>query len=95
MDNKYQAFADLLYASLMGQSISLEKEENDRVNTESVDRVNDRVNDGIAKTILDTIALCPGVRTNEIATHIGKSKRLMYTIPEMPTHPNQMYRAND
>ena len=58
---------------LMGQSISLEKEENDRVNEESADRVNDRVNDGIAKTILDTIVLRPGVRTNEIAAHIGKS----------------------
>ena len=45
---------------LMGQSISLEEK-------------NDRVNDGIAKTVLDTIALRPGVRTNEIATHIGKS----------------------
>ena len=43
--------------------------ENDRVNGES----DDRVNDGIAKTILDTIALRPGVRTNEIAAHIGKS----------------------
>lgn len=58
----------------MGQSISLENEgENDRVNGEPDDRVNDRVNDGIAKAVLDTIALRPGVRTNEIAAHIGKS----------------------
>ena len=32
---------------------------------------------------------------HEILTALVKSKRLMYTIPEMPTHPNQMYRAND
>jgi len=32
---------------------------------------------------------------HEILTALIKSKRLMYTIPEMPTHPNQMYRAND
>jgi ATP-dependent DNA helicase RecG len=32
---------------------------------------------------------------HEILTALVKSKRLMYTIPEMPTHPNQMYRASD
>ena len=32
---------------------------------------------------------------HEILTTLVKCKRLMYTIPEMPTHPNQMYWAND
>lgn len=32
---------------------------------------------------------------HEILTTLIKSKRLGYTIPEMPTHPNQMYRASD
>ena len=59
---------------LMGQSIALDDEDaGDRVNVRLDDRVNDRVNDGIAKTIFDTIVQRPGVRTNEIATHIGKS----------------------
>ena len=31
----------------------------------------------------------------EILTCMVKRGRLAYTIPEMPTHPNQMYRAND
>ena len=31
----------------------------------------------------------------EILTTLIKSRRLGYTLPEMPTHPNQMYRAND
>ena len=57
-DRVYETQKELL--RLMGQSISLEGE-------------NDRVNDGIAKTVLDTIAMRPGVRTNEIAMHIGKS----------------------
>ena len=66
---------------LMGQSISLENEgDNDRVNDETDDRVNDRVNDGISKTVLDAIALRPGVRTNEIAAYIGKS------IPTVSRH---------
>ena len=37
------------------------------------DRVADRVSDGVAKAIFEMIALHPGVRTNEIATSIGKS----------------------
>ena len=66
---------------LMGQSIALDDEDaGDRVNGRLDDRVNDRVNDGIAKYILDTIVQRPGVRTNEIATHIGKS------IPTVSRH---------
>ena len=66
---------------LMGQSIALDDEyAGDRVNGRLDDRVNDRVNDGIAKNILDTIVQRPGVRTNEIATHIGKS------IPTISRH---------
>ena len=59
---------------LMGQSIASDGSGvNDRVNGKEDDRVNDRVNDGVAKAVLETIAKRPGVRTNEIATHIGKS----------------------
>ena len=66
---------------LMGQSIALDDEDaGDRVNGRLDDRVNDRVNDGITKNILDTIVQRPGVRTNEIATHIGKS------IPTVSRH---------
>ena len=66
---------------LMGQSIALDDEDaGDRVNGRLDDRVNDRVNDGITKVILDTIVQRPGVRTNEIATHIGKS------IPTVSRH---------
>ena len=43
---------------LMGQSIAID---------------GDRVNCMVAKAVLETIVKRPGVRTNEIATHIGKS----------------------
>ena len=66
---------------LMGQSIALDDEDaGDIVNGRLDDRVNDRVNDEIAKNILDTIVQRPGVRTNKIATHIGKS------IPTVSRH---------
>ncbi len=55
---------------LMGQSIAID---GDRVNDKGDDRVTDRVNCMVAKAVLETIAKRPGVRTNEIATHIGKS----------------------
>lgn len=55
---------------LMGQSIAID---GDRVNDKGDDRVNDRVNCMVAKAVLETIVKRPGVRTNEIATHIGKS----------------------
>ncbi len=59
---------------LMGQSISIYGEGvDDRVKDENGDRVNDRVNDVVAQAVLETIANRPGVRTNEIATHVGKS----------------------
>ena len=45
----------------------------DRVDDKGDDKVNDRVNCMVAKAVLETIAKRPGVRTNEIATHIGKS----------------------
>ena len=55
----------------MGQSIAIG--DGDRVNGGNDDRVNDRVNDGIAKDILQTVMLQPGIRSNGIATYIGKS----------------------
>ena len=54
----------------MGQSISLEGK-NDRVNDESVDRVNDRVN--FADEILLLVEKNPGLRSKDLAALAGKS----------------------
>ena len=56
---------------LMGQSIAIG--DGDRVNDENDDRVNDRVNDGIANDVLQAVKVQPGIRSNAIATYIGKS----------------------
>ena len=56
---------------LMGQSIAIDN--GDRVNDENDDRVNDRVNDGIANDVLQAVKVQPGIRSNAIATYIGKS----------------------
>ena len=55
----------------MGQSIAID--DGDRVNDENDDRVNDRVNDGIANDVLQAVKVQPGIRSNAIATYIGKS----------------------
>ena len=56
---------------LMGQSIALD---DDRVNEQSSDRVNDRVNDSsVARELLSAIAQKPGLRTHDLAIFVGKS----------------------
>ena len=56
---------------LMGQSIALD---DDRVNEPRSDRVNDGVNGGaVARELLSAITQKPGLRTNELATFVGKS----------------------